>query len=195
MELIAVHNGSWPKHTVWLARRKAKVVFAEHEKVKSISYQCNPNKFEAHLQDKGGVGVIMKVQDIQKSQKMPPKLQELADRAGKEGMSQTRSGGGGEGECEKMRTTLEFRHAVLNYLKHGEDLAKGFTMEVGRSIPNFKQCFADRNGDRTRRPIQRRCRGDLTKMDGEAPCEETSRRWMEKILAQQRTAAEKIQRR
>ena len=72
--LIAVHHGSWPKHTVWLARRKAKVVFAEHEKVKSISYQCNPNKFEAHLQDKGGVEVIMKVQDIQKSQKMPPKL-------------------------------------------------------------------------------------------------------------------------
>ena len=49
MELIAVHHGSWPKHTVWLARSKAKVVFAEHEKVKSISYQCNPNKFEAHL--------------------------------------------------------------------------------------------------------------------------------------------------
>ena len=125
MELIAVHHGSWPKHTVWLARSKAKVVFAEHEKVKSSSYQCNPNEFEAHLQDKGGVEVIMKVQDIQKSQK----------------------------------------------------------------------CFADRNGDRTRRPIQRRCRGGLTKMDGEAPCEETSRRWMEKILAQQRTAAEKIQRR
>ena len=99
MKLIAVHHGSWPKHTVWLARSKAKVVFAEHEKVKSISYQCNPNKFEAHLQDKGGVEVIMKVQDIQKSQKMPPKLQELADRAAKEGMSQTRSGGGGEGEC------------------------------------------------------------------------------------------------
>ena len=93
LELIAVRHGSWPKHTVWLARRKAKVVFAEHEKVKSISYQCNPNKFEAHLQDKGGVEVIMKVQDIQKSQKMPPKLQELADRAAKEGMSQTRSGG------------------------------------------------------------------------------------------------------
>ena len=36
-------------------------------------------------------------------------------------MSQKRSGGGGEGEADKLRITLELRHAVLNYLKDGED--------------------------------------------------------------------------
>ena len=84
-ELALVFTDQVP---VWLARKKAKVVFAEHEKVKSSRHSKKM---------KGGGEVITKVQDIQKSQNMPPKLQELADRAAKEGMSQTISGGGGEG--------------------------------------------------------------------------------------------------
>ena len=80
-ELALVFTDQVP---VWLARKKAKVVFAEHEKVKS-SRQSKKAK--------GGEEVTMKVQDIQKFQQMPPKLQELADRAAKEGLPQTRPGG------------------------------------------------------------------------------------------------------
>ena len=73
---------------VWLVHQKKKVVFAAHEKV------SRSKQFKKAM---GGVEVVMKVQDIQRTQKMHPKLQELADRAAKEGMSQTISGGGGEG--------------------------------------------------------------------------------------------------
>ena len=89
---------------VWVARQGQKKVFAAHEKVRS-------SKESRKVRG----GHVMKASDIQPSQMMPEKIQELADKQAAEGMSQTRSGAGAVKEDEKFRVTLELRHAVLNY--------------------------------------------------------------------------------
>ena len=65
----------------------------------------------------GGKKEIMEVSDMQWSQSLPQPVKKLAEKAAQEGMTQTRSGAGGEGEDEKFRITLELRHCLLKFFE------------------------------------------------------------------------------
>ena len=93
---------------IWSCRRapKRRTVFAAHEKVSSSKQSRKAT---------GGKKVIMKMSDMQWSQSLPEQVKKLAEKATNEGMTQTRSGAGGEGEDEKFRITLELRHALLKF--------------------------------------------------------------------------------
>ena len=93
---------------IWIARQGRRTVFAGHEKGKNSKQS---------MQATGGKRDIMRISDMQWSQKLPEKVNELADQAATQGMSQCRSGAGCDGEDDKFRITLELRHAVLRFFE------------------------------------------------------------------------------
>ena len=113
--IVAVFEDQVP---TWLARqlKQRLTVFASHEKVKD-SKQSKKAK-------KGQPEYVTRISDQQQSQsqKLPKPLEKLAEAAAAQGMSQTRSGAQGADEDDKLRVTLQLRHAVHGLF--GKDLKK-----------------------------------------------------------------------
>ena len=103
-EVALVFTDQVPALIVRECKRKA---FAAHEKVRKSKESRNLP---------GDKKTIMKIHDIQGSQRMPEKVREPAEQQAAEGMSQTRPGAGLVKEDEKFRVTLELRHAVMNFV-------------------------------------------------------------------------------
>ena len=98
---------------VWVARLSQRTVFAGHEKVQNSKQSKNL------VGEEDQAGRIRRTADAQWSQKLPEQVKELAEIQAKEGMTQTRSGGGDQGD-EKFRITLELRHAILKFFEGPE---------------------------------------------------------------------------